>query len=242
MEENRKPRPAFILLNRGEKIAGWIYFPFYVLLISMALAMIFLLLGRDVQAPRNLLYMNLIYGVINFCVLTVCFRKYLGKSFRQALRFPGRFFAAVGIGFAIYYLGTVLVSIVIQLIQPGLENINDAALEGIAEHGWLMMILYTVLLVPTVEELVFRGLIFSSIRPHSRFLAYAVAMVTFSVMHVLGYIGQYPVSTLGLCFLQYLPASFALAWAMEYSGSIWASITVHTLVNTVAMLVMVFAQ
>ena len=86
----------------------------------------------------------------------------------------------------------------------------------------------------------FRGLIFTSIRPRSRFLAYLVSMLTFSVMHVLGYIGSYPIGTLGLCFLQYLPASFALAWALEFSGTIWAPICVHTIANLVAMLAMMF--
>ena len=151
MEENRKPRPALILLSRVEKIAGWIYFPFYILLISTALAILFMIMGRDVRDPNNLLYMNLIYGVINFCVLIVCFHRYLGKSFRQARQFPGRFFAAVGIGFAIYYFGTVLITVLEQLIQPGLENINDNALGDMAQHGLLLMIVYTVLLVPTVQ-------------------------------------------------------------------------------------------
>lgn len=238
MEENRKPRPALILLNRGEKIAGWIYFPFYIFLISVIVAIVFQILGRDLTEPKNLLYVNLVYGVINFVVLAACFHRFLGKSFRQARQFPGRFFAAVGIGFAIYYLGTVLISTLIQTIQPGLENINDANLAGIAEHGMLLMVLYTVLLVPTVEELMFRGLIFSSIRPRSRFWAYAVSMLVFAVMHVLNYLSSYPIGTLALCFLQYLPAGFALAWALEYSGSIWASICIHTINNAAAMLFM----
>ena len=238
MEENRKPRPAFILLNRGEKIAGWIYLPFYLILISLMVAFVFLFLGRDLTEPKNLLYVNLIYGVINIAVVTICFRKYLGKSFRQARNFPGRFFAAVGIGFVIYWIGNYVVTILIQIIQPGLENINDNALGGIAEHGMRLMVLYTVLLVPTVEELMFRGLIFSSIRPRSRFWAYAVSMLVFAVMHVLNYLSSYPIGTLALCFLQYLPAGFALAWALEYSGSIWASICIHTINNAAAMLFM----
>ena len=95
-----------------------------------------------------------------------------------------------------------------------------------------------LLLVPTVEELMFRGLIFSSIRPRSRFWAYAVSMLVFAVMHVLNYLSSYPIGTLALCFLQYLPAGFALAWALEYSGSIWASICIHTINNAAAMLFM----
>ncbi len=242
MDENRKIRPALILLSRGEKLAGWIYFPFYILLLSLILSVAFMALGRDVTASGNQLYMNFIYGVINFCVLILCFRGYLGKNLRQAKQFPGRFFAAVGVGFLIYYAGTAIVTMLVQLIEPGLENINNENIEAMAGHGAILMVIYAVLLVPTVEELMFRGLVFSSIRPRSRFWAYVVSMVAFSLLHVLGYVGSYPVKIIALCFLQYLPASFGLAWALEFSGSIWASIGVHTLANSVAMLAMLFVE
>ena len=115
---------------------------------------------------------------------------------------------------------------------------RDSNIEQIAGHGFALMCLFTVLFAPLAEELMFRGLIFGSLRPRSRFLAYAVSMLAFALLHVLGYIGSYPVSTLALCLVQYLPAGFALAWALEFSGSIWASIGVHMLANAFAMLVM----
>lgn len=238
MPENQKPRPAFLLLSRGEKIAGWIYFPFFILLLSLILTIVFLVLGLDVLDEAQQLYMNVIYGGINFVVLGLCFRKYLAKSLRQAGHFRGRFLVAVAGGFAIYYFGNILAALVTQLIQPGMENINDSHIEDLAGHGFALMCLFTVILTPLAEELMFRGLIFSSLRPRSRFWAYAVSMTAFSLLHVLGYIGAYPLSTLALCLVQYLPAGFALAWALEYSGSIWASIGVHMLANTFAMLVM----
>jgi len=44
--------------------------------------------------------------------------------------------------------------------------------------------------------------------------------------------------TIILCFLQYLPAGFALAWCYRRSGSIFASILVHMTVNQMGMLLM----
>ena len=93
-----------------------------------------------------------------------------------------------------------------------------------------------------MRDILFRGMIFTGIRVHSRFWAYAVSMLAFSLIHVMGYVGQYPLHTLALCYLQYLPASFALAWALEYSGSIWAGICLHMIANTIAMSVMLLVK
>ncbi len=238
MDENRKPRPAVIPLERGEKLAGWIYFPFYLVGISFGLSFLFMYLGRDPSNPRNLVYMNLVYGCINVCVLTVCFRRYLRRSLRQLGQFPGRFLTAAAVGTAIYFFGTSAAVYLTELISPGLENINNAAIEEISEYGVPMMTAFSVLLAPIAEELLFRGLIYGSIRPRSRFWAFAASMLAFSALHVLAYVREFPASTLLLCLVQYLPASFGLAWALEHSGSIFAPIAVHMLANAVSMRVL----
>jgi len=46
------------------------------------------------------------------------------------------------------------------------------------------------------------------------------------------------IGTLFLCFLQYLPAGFALAFCYRRSGSIFAPILVHMVVNQTGMLLM----
>ena len=42
----------------------------------------------------------------------------------------------------------------------------------------------SIFLVPIVEEMLFRGVVFGSIRPRSRLWAYVVSVAAFSVYHV----------------------------------------------------------
>ncbi len=234
----RETKPAVLLPEPRETIAGWIYFPFYIVGLSFLLGLVFALAGVNLGKMSNLLHLNTLYGAINFLFLAIAFRRYLAKSARQLFRFPGRFFLGLFVGFAIYFLGTALMSTLTTLISPELENINDATLENMADFGYWEMFIYTVLLVPLAEETIFRGLVFNSLRPYNRIAAYVLTIAAFSAIHIIGYIGSYPFLTLVLCFLQYIPASFALVWAMEYSGSIWTSICIHTLANAFSMLMM----
>ena len=238
MPEYTKPRPAVVLLEPYEKIIGWIYLPLFFVVLPVVLTFAAMLLRIDVLSLRVQVLLNAGLELCSFLLLAVCFHRYLGRCFRQTRSFPGRYFLAVVVGVVIYYFGTALMSFLTQLADPELENINNSTIETMAGANIPIMLVYTILLAPLVEEILFRGVIFTSLRAHSRFWAYAVSMVAFSLVHVMGYVGQYPLLTLALCFVQYLPASFALAWAMEYSGSIWASITVHMIANTIAMAVM----
>ena len=69
-------------------------------------------------------------------------------------------------------------------------------------------------------------------------LALLISMAVFSLMHIAGYVGIADWLTLFLCFFQYLPAGFALAWSYQRSGTILAPILVHMAVNQTGMLAM----
>ena len=99
-----------------------------------------------------------------------------------------------------------------------------------------MMMIGTVLLVPIAEETLYRGLVFGSLRPKNRLLAYSISMVAFSVLHIISYIGTLSPLHLFLSFLQYLPGGFALAFACDKADSVWASILIHMTINQIAML------
>ena len=235
-----EPRPAVILLEPREKLAGWIYLPFYVLLLPLLMGVIagfvFVLLGRTPEEQTLTIHLNFAYGVVNFCFAGFFFRHYLVKSAQQIPQFTSRFLTALLGGFGMYLLGNFVMGSLTQMISPGMENINDAAIGAMAGVGALEMLIYTIVLVPLAEETIFRGLIFTTLRSHSRVAAYAVTVVAFSAIHVLGYIGTAPALSIILSFIQYIPASFALVWALEYSGSIWASIGIHTIANAFSMI------
>ena len=94
-----------------------------------------------------------------------------------------------------------------------------------------MIIVAAVLLAPIVEETLFRGALFGTLRGRNRLLAYAVSALAFAVYHMWQYfIAGFEWQML-LFLLQYIPPSIALCWCYEKSGSIWAPITLHALVN-----------
>jgi membrane protease YdiL (CAAX protease family) len=68
-----------------------------------------------------------------------------------------------------------------------------------------------VLIGPVVEEVLFRGVVFGSIRQKNRILAYVVSMVLFSVYHIWQYCGGLRGPHALHYAIQYLPVCFALA-------------------------------
>lgn len=238
----KRERPALVALERREAVAGWVYLPVYLLLLSIILTYVFHWLGFDLNSEAMQLHLNVVYGLVNFVVVWLIFRRYLIKSFDNVKKFPLRFVIAVLAGFAVYYFGSWVTEVLAESLTPGFENVNDESLGAMGAYGMWELALYAAVLVPVAEECLFRGLIFTSLRPKSRFLAYAVTIAFFSFIHVMGYFRLYPPMTLLLCFLQYVPASFGLAWALEYSGSIWAPVTIHTLANTMALIGVALGQ
>jgi membrane protease YdiL (CAAX protease family) len=138
----------------------------------------------------------------------------------------------------IYMAGNAVFSFIVTLIDPSFTNINDAVILEMVQDNFGLMTLGTVVLVPIAEECFYRVLMFRNVYDKSPWLAYALSMILFSLAHVVGYITMYDFRTLAICFFQYLPAGFALAWAYRRSGSIFASVLIHMSVNQMGMLLM----
>ena len=96
------------------------------------------------------------------------------------------------------------------------------------------MLAVTVFLAPIIEETLVRGLVFGSIQPTSRVMAYLVSVVLFTLMHNWQYFGLYPFGSMLLSCLAYVPASAALCWTYEKAGTIWAPITIHAIINAIS--------
>lgn len=220
-----------IPLTRGEMIFGWLYLPVYLVFLGTALTLVFDALGWSYSDTVGYARLNVVYFVVNFLVTILIFGKFLRENLRKiGGRFWG-FVQAVILGLTMYYLGSLLVSILIGMVAPGMVNPNDQNIvEQVNATGWLMVVC-TVLLVPVTEECFMRGLLFRGFHDRGRIWAYVLSVTAFSVVHMLGYVGSYPLWQLGLCLLQYVPAGIALAWAYEKADSIFAPILMHALIN-----------
>lgn len=223
-----------ISMTKREKTFGWIFLALTPLVLPLAVVY----LCQLFRWPLDNGQMNVLLFGVNFALTVLIFWRFLWKNSQVAIESPGKTFRWAGIGFGIYYGASTLVGMLILLIAPDFANANDASIREMAREHYFLMMLGTVILVPIAEETLYRGLVFGSLRSKSRWLAYVVSTVAFSTLHVVSYIGTLPPLHLLLSFLQYLPAGFALAFAYDKAGSIWASILVHMSVNQIAMISM----
>lgn len=182
---------------------------------------------------------NLAYYGVGLVYMLVLLRGFLRRSFDAALDAKGNFFVGVAGGYAVDIgLSFILSSVLLVLsLDLGMAPNNEAILAGAAADRGKLAVM-SVVMAPIVEEPLFRGLLFGCIRPRSRAAAYIVSALLFSLYHVWQFVfisGDF--GLLVYCLL-YLPVSIGLAWAYDRSGSIWAAMLMHGIVNAVSLSVL----
>ncbi len=214
-----------LYLTKKEQHYGWLYTAFQQLLLPAALTLVCALLGITSNAIANFLYY-----CINFFFFVTIFKRPLVKSFRNT----DRLLQAMGRGFAIHYLGGMVVQTLVRLIDAGYANINDATV-GQMIREFPPLVFCVVFLVPVAEECLFRGLLFVPFMEKRPRLGYVLSCVCFSLVHLTAYVGTVDSLTLFLSFLQYLPAGAALCYACKEADSLAAPILIHTCINALGV-------
>lgn len=206
---------------------GWIYYVIQLLILPEVIVLCLLLLGLNASSFT----LNFIYFCVNFVAFGLIFHQFLWKSLKKAWSAKKKCLKYAGLGFLIYWVLNIVIFSLIIKIYPEYANLNNEAVGSMAQDHFGAMAVATVLLVPMAEELVFRGLIFQAVFNRSRFLAYAISVSAFSVIHLIGYLGSMDLTHIVLSFIQYLPAGIALGWVYQKTDTICTPILMHTLVN-----------
>lgn len=205
----------------------------YCLVMLCALPQLFSLANSVLSLREGQL--NFLYYLLNFLVLSGILGGFLQNGFRAFRRKPVQALQSIVLALAAYYACFWLYSLFTRAL-PGFSNANNDAVIAMAREDFFLTAVGTVLLVPPVEELIFRGLLFGSALRKSPSLAYSLSALAFGLLHILGYIGQMSPVYLVIALLGYLPAGIWLAWCYRKSGTILAPITAHALINGLALL------
>lgn len=146
-----------------------------------------------------------------------------------ALRRPSSWSTAAGLGLLV-----VLVTYGLAVVLAQAFGFSPSQEQGLLPDEWrpdragqyAANFLLVATMAPIVEELLFRGLGHSLLRPFGRTFAILASGVAFAAAH--GLVEAFP-----------LLAVFGagLAWVRERTGSVYPCIVLHGLFNTVAMLV-----
>ena len=224
-------QPLPITMRRYEIIGGILLFITTQLFMDYILYFLFGLFGME----ANDVAMNGTYYVVNFLATAMVFRRFLAYSLPIAADHFLRFFKAIILGFVLYLGCQMVTGMVAGLISPDFATPNDDTIRAIADANYNVMWVGAVLLAPLVEETLMRGLIFGNVRRKSRFLAYFLTAFVFAGMHIYPFVMTMDVLSIVLNFLVYGLPSIALCAAYEISGTIWAPIALHMIINAIAM-------
>ena len=214
-------------LSVQETISGFVWLAFQMLALPDILKWFNTRLGFGLNAAE----LNFTFYIINFLAVLLIFHDFLGRSLQQVTRHPIVFLEAVVLGGVAYYAMYYLTAWVIRLLVPSFANYNDASIAAMSQGNFFLMFLGTVILVPPVEEVLFRGVIFRNLYGKNKAVAYIVSIAAFGAIHILGYVGRYSPLELLMACLQYLPAGLCLAWSYTRGETVFAPIVIHALIN-----------
>ncbi|MHB8645231.1 MAG: CPBP family intramembrane glutamic endopeptidase [Thermomicrobiales bacterium] len=173
-----------------------------------------------------------IYGVILLLIWLVTVRKYhVGWSALGVRRPPGIFFALViPILFAMYLVAAIVSALIIKLFYSGkAENPQVKDLTGGGGFSWTRLLLALVtasIIAPVIEELLFRGVLYGWLRTRwSAVGGVILSAAIFSAAHAIP-----------LILASIFVVGLTLAIVYEKTKSTLATMTLHSLFNTVGVL------
>lgn len=221
-------------LNIKELYYGALYLLFQAVFFAPLLQYLNLLFSKPL--PQSMV--NFLFFSINFGAVVLIFRKYLKDQLQLLPDVMGKVLGVAAIGFCVYWTMNFLLVQILLAVNPDHFSINDVTIQSLVAEDYALMLIGTVVFVPVAEETLFRGLLFRGLYDRSPVLAWLVSILLFCAVHVMNYIGVYPIDTILLCFLQYLPAGICLAGAYRFSGSIFCPILIHAAVNLLGVMAM----
>lgn len=229
-------------LTKKEAFGGLGYLAFQILLLPSVLSAVLTILWPGFDEA----VLNLTFFAVNFIAAAIIFRRFLKESFedlhgrvwpcvwKAALALIGCKIATIAMNHCIWLC--LPQYFVFTDIGPVLNNINDSTIAGMAKDYYWLFALATVFLVPPVEELLHRGVIFGTIYSKCPLLAFGGSTLLFAFIHIMGYLQIGDGLYLALCFLQYIPPALCLCWLYTSTDSIFCPILMHMAFNAIGIL------
>ncbi len=221
----------YVTMNPKEKLGG------------LCLLALFLPVLPFLSASRSFLLFTLMLFVLSVWV----FRRFLLESLRIPLVTPWQILGKAALAAMISQLSRVLTNDLIYYFLPNYFLYTDLgplfyngawewAVPLVRETA-LPAFLSLVLLLPVIEELLFRGLIFAHFYRHSPLAGFLLTLLIYTALRLLPVLGRDPLY-LGVCALQYIPMTIYLSWVYVRSDTIAAPIAAHMLINAVSLYIL----
>ena len=226
---NRQRRPWRPQLTQAEMGRGWVFFALYVLLFPWVMGWV----QRSFHGELPVAEANVVYYLLSATLVFLVFWTFLKHGFHLLLDWLPENLFAFGTGLA----GWAVLSFLAWLIPLPVENPNLLSYPEQYALAPLATVVILVVLMPVVEEPLFRGLLFGTSRRYSRILGYLLSTLVYALSCVWQFVYAYGTVDFRylLLMVEYLPMSLALTWCYDNGGSIWSPIALHMVINAVTL-------
>ena len=226
---NRQRRPWRPQLTQAEMGRGWVFFALYVLLFPWVMGWV----QRSFHGELPVAEANVVYYLLSATLVFLVFWTFLKHGFHLLLDWLPENLFAFGTGLA----GWAVLSFLAWLIPLPVENPNLLSYPEQYALAPLATVVILVVLMPVVEEPLFRGLLFGTSRRYSRILGNLLSTLVYALYCVWQFVYAYGTVDFRylLLMVEYLPMSLALTWCYDNGGSIWSPIALHMVINAVTL-------
>lgn len=223
---------------------AWVLVGFAILPVvaSVIITLVPHLLGWDsVRADEWLLnspvanFLFVLFSEVLTVVVIAWFIAHRKASFRQVMALKRPAFTDVGYaiaGIIVYFVLFVVALFLVEQVLP-INTEQEQALgfeRGVSGSALVLAFVGLVILPPLAEELIFRGFFYGTLRGYKLGAGWSI-FVTSAVFGALHLFGAADHNLLWIAFLDTFVLSLVLCYLREKTGSIWASILVHSLKN-----------
>lgn len=227
----RKAAGAFRFpMAKTELLPGAIYIPVHIIVLDFLVPLAVRAIVPDISA----LWINLIYFSVSLVFILAVMHRFLAASLRDLLERRFDALTAVVVGYFAYYIMRWLLSLIFWAAGQGAFPAFEGILSQVRLNSGVFPVV-SIILAPIAEETLFRAVAFGGLRKKSRLAAYIVSFLIYGFYRVWGSLFTGFGWGLLIDFAYYLPASLALCWCYEKSGSVWGPILLHMLINLLSI-------
>lgn len=239
MERNRLTTK----LSRRQIILGFFFLlPCYLFVVPYLVRFSILYYCSLFSIVPNVYY-NIVLNVVStiICLLLVYYvlKDYI---YQNIISFKERWLSHViwtfSIGVILFYTLSIISNMILRffLPDPNIMSSNQQLINQMLSSETIFMLILTVILAPVLEELLFRGIIFTSLYEKNPWLAHFVSAFLFGFLHVYSAVFSGNLTQL-LYVITYGSMGLAFSIAYEKRDTICVPILLHMTNNLIAVMI-----
>ena len=218
-------------LTRREQIRGLIFFALYFLVFPVLKMVVEWAFDHFFGLYLSEAMSAAVYYYIMGILTVLVFWSFL----KNGLTILNDFLPENLLALATGLVGAGVLHFLVMLLPWPLENPNSISWAEQYAYSPAATIVIVVILMPLIDEVLFRGLVFGSLRRYSRPLAWVCSVLLFMIYSVWTFAVAYGDARYLMLAFQYLPMALALTWCYDRGGSIWPTIVLHTIIDAFSL-------